>query len=65
MWSPRSQCDRKIFEQKWRNKLESNPNIDFWQDMVYELLIEIKELLGLLQKWGLKYIQNQWYREHL
>jgi tRNA uridine 5-carboxymethylaminomethyl modification enzyme len=23
MWSPRSQCDRKVFEQKWREKLES------------------------------------------
>ena len=40
MWSPRSQCDRKVFEQKWREKLEFNKNLDFWQDMVYELLIE-------------------------
>ena len=42
MWS-RNQCDRKIFEQKWRKKLEDNPNIDFWQDMVYEALVEKKK----------------------
>ena len=53
MWSPRSQCDRKIFEQKWRNKLESNPNIDFWQDMVYELLIEDKRVVGIVTKMGI------------
>ena len=39
MWSPRSQCDRKVFERRWREVLESNKNIDFWQDTVYELLI--------------------------
>ena len=53
MWSPRSQCDRKIFEQKWRNKLESNPNVDFWQDMVYELLIEDKRVVGIVTKMGI------------
>ena len=46
MWSPRSQCDRKVFEQKWREKLESNKNLDFWQDMVYELLIEKNKVVG-------------------
>ena len=52
MWSPRAQCDRKVFEQKWREKLESNPNIDFWQDMVYELLIEENKAVGIITKMG-------------
>ena len=52
MWSPRAQCDRKVFEQKWREKLESNPNIDFWQDMVYELLIEENKAIGIITKMG-------------
>ena len=52
MWSPRAQCDRKVFEQKWREKLESNPNIDFWQDMVYELLIEDNKTIGIITKMG-------------
>ena len=54
MWSPRAQCDRKIFEQKWRKKLEANPNIDFWQDMVYELLIEKKRVVGIVTKMGIR-----------
>ena len=52
MWSPRAQCDRKVFEQKWREKLESNPNIDFWQDMVYELLVEENKAVGIITKMG-------------
>jgi len=54
MWSPRAQCDRKVFEQKWREKLESNLNIDFWQDMVYELLIEENKVVGIITKMGVK-----------
>ena len=54
MWSPRAQCDRKVFEQKWREKLESNKNVDFWQDTVYELLIEEGELKGIITKMGIE-----------
>ena len=52
MWSPRAQCDRKVFEQKWREKLESNLNIDFWQDMVYELMITDNKVCGIITKMG-------------
>src|SRR4029079_2592409 len=34
MWSPRSQNDRMLFSQKWREMLEQTPNVDFYQDMV-------------------------------
>ena len=54
MWSPRSQCDRKMFEQKWREKLESNKNLDFWQDMVYELLIEKNKVVGIITQMGIE-----------
>ena len=54
MWSPRSQCDRKVFEQKWREKLESNENLDFWQDMVYELLIEKDKVVGIITQMGIE-----------
>ena len=54
MWSPRSQCDRKVFEQKWREKLESNENLDFWQDMVYELLIEKNKVVGIITQMGIE-----------
>ena len=54
MWSPRSQCDRKVFEQKWREKLESNKSLDFWQDMVYELLIEKNKVVGIITQMGIE-----------
>lgn len=39
MWSPRSQNDRMMFASLWREMLEQTPNVDFWQDMVKELII--------------------------
>lgn len=53
MWSPRAQCDRKIFEQEWRLALERNKNIDFWQDTVEKLLLENKSISGVLTKMGM------------
>ena len=38
MWSPRTQNDRMLFASLWREVLESNSNIDFWQDMVRSLI---------------------------
>ena len=54
MWSPRSQCDRKIFETKWRLTLEANKNIDFWQDTVEQLIIKNKKVEGVETKMGVK-----------
>ena len=54
MWSPRSQCDRKVFERRWREVLESNKNIDFWQDTVYELLISDNSVSGIITKMGVE-----------
>ena len=54
MWSPRAQCDRKLFEKKWRITLEANKNIDFWQDTVESLIIEKSSIKGLITKMGVK-----------
>src|SRR5688572_32763575 len=40
MWSPRSQNDRMLFSAYWREMLEQTPGVDFWQDMVRQLIIE-------------------------
>src|SRR5256885_12698501 len=40
MWSPRAQNDRMLFSVKWREMLEQTPNLDFYQDMVKELILE-------------------------
>lgn len=47
MFSPRAQIDRMMFSQYWREMLEENKNVDFWQDMVSGLLIENGKLVGV------------------
>ena len=53
MWSPRAQSDRWRFAEDWRLHLESIPNLDFWQDMVSELLIENNKLCGVKTALGM------------
>ncbi len=47
MWSPRAQNDRMLFSATWREMLEKTPNVDFYQDMVKELLIEKFHVVGV------------------
>ena len=54
MWSPRAQSDRMLFAQKWRHMLESNPNIDFWQEMITGILVKESRVLGVRTSIGLE-----------
>ena len=54
MWSPRAQCDRKIFEREWRLRLEANRKIDFWQDTVEKLIIKKSTIRGVKTKMGVE-----------
>ena len=54
MWSPRAQCDRKIFEKEWRKGLEGNKNIDFWQDTVDNITTEKGAVTGVITKMGVE-----------
>lgn len=47
MWSPRSQNDRMRFAEEWRLALEATPNVDFWQEMVVEILVEHGKVVGV------------------
>jgi tRNA uridine 5-carboxymethylaminomethyl modification enzyme len=40
MWSPRTQNDRMLFATEWRLMLEQTPNVDFFQDMVQDVLLD-------------------------
>lgn len=53
MWSPRAQSDRWRFAEEWRLMLERTPNLDFWQDMVSELVIEGGKVAGVVTSMGL------------
>ncbi len=52
MWSPRSQNDRTLFTNYWRELLEQTRNVDFWQDMVNELIIEGGMATGVITGMG-------------
>jgi len=52
MWSPRTQNDRALFNERWRYYLEQNKNVDFWQDMVVEILEENGKATGVLTQMG-------------
>jgi tRNA uridine 5-carboxymethylaminomethyl modification enzyme len=53
MWSPRCQSDRMLFANEWRETLEKTPNLDFWQEMVKELIIKDGKVSGVITSLGL------------
>ncbi|MDP1815428.1 MAG: tRNA uridine-5-carboxymethylaminomethyl(34) synthesis enzyme MnmG, partial [Leadbetterella sp.] len=52
MWSPRAQNDRMLFAAKWREWLEKTPNVDFYQDMVKEIIIKNNKACGVITGLG-------------
>ncbi len=54
MWSPRAQSDRMRFAEEWRTALEQTPNIDFWQEMVSEVLVEDGQAIGVKTSLGIE-----------
>lgn len=55
MWSPRTQNDRMRFSEEWRLLLERTPLVDFWQDMVRDLLLEEGRAVGVRTAMGLEF----------
>lgn len=54
MWSPRTQNDRMRFSEEWRMALEQTPNVDFWQEMAKEILIEDGRAVGVVTNLGIE-----------
>lgn len=54
MWSPRTQNDRMRFSEEWRLALEGTENVDFWQEMVSELLIKDNRVCGVKTALGIE-----------
>ena len=52
MWSPRSQNDRMLFAQKWREMLEQTNRVSFYQDMVRQLIVENDQVKGVVTGLG-------------
>jgi len=55
MWSPRAQNDRMRFSEEWRSMLEKTANIDFWQDMVNEIIIKDGKVIGVKSGLGIEF----------
>lgn len=54
MWSPRTQNDRMKFAEEWRLALEAIPNVDFWQEMAREIIVENGQAKGIKTALGLE-----------
>ena len=52
MWSPRVQSDRMLFAQTWREMLEQTPMLDFYQEMVTDLLFDGDTITGVVTSTG-------------
>ena len=55
MWSPRAQCDRPLFIQQWRRRLETQENLAIWQDEATEILVENGRIVGVDTLWGARF----------
>jgi tRNA uridine 5-carboxymethylaminomethyl modification enzyme len=54
MWSPRAQSDRSLFSLEWRTMLEQTKNLDFYQEMIMDLIVDQDQVLGVVTSLGLK-----------
>jgi tRNA uridine 5-carboxymethylaminomethyl modification enzyme len=55
MWSPRAQCDKIKFSEHWKNELQLNKNINFWQGSVVELIIDHNQVKGVRTEIGVEF----------
>ena len=57
MWSPRTQNDRMLFAATWREMLEQTTLVDFWQDMVKQLILseDGKRVCGVITGMGMRF----------
>lgn len=54
MWSPRVQSDRMLFAAEWRKMLEETEHLDFYQDMVVDLLFDGNTIAGVVTTLGIE-----------
>lgn len=55
MWSPRAQCDRRIFSNEWKQALENTSNLFLFQDAAEELIIEKDTVIGVRTKLNISF----------
>lgn len=59
MWSPRVQCDKSRFSERWRQTLENTTNLYIWQDAATELLFDRRDaglrIAGVRTRMGVEF----------
>ena len=55
MWSPRAQSDRRLFTMEWLRMLEETPNLDFWEDMVVDVIVKEQKVVGVRTSLGIEF----------
>ena len=58
MWSPRTQNDRQQFIIEWRSVVENTPNLDIWQDVVSEIIVDKNRVCGVKTVLGVDIYAN-------
>jgi tRNA uridine 5-carboxymethylaminomethyl modification enzyme len=53
MWSPRAQSDRMLFAKKWRDLLEQTHNLDFYQEMIKDIILNDGRIEGVVTSLGI------------
>ena len=52
MWSPRAQCDKQEFSERWKNILLTHCNIDIYADFTTSFLLENSKICGVRTNTG-------------
>jgi tRNA uridine 5-carboxymethylaminomethyl modification enzyme len=58
MWSPRSQCDRMVFSEKWREEIEKIQHLSLWQDSAVSLIIKKDKIIGVKTQLGIEILSK-------
>jgi tRNA uridine 5-carboxymethylaminomethyl modification enzyme len=56
VWGPRAQCDRALYPLAVRRILDGIPELDLFQEMVTELLMEGDRVAGVVTRGGLRFL---------
>lgn len=51
----RAQCDRSLYKQAIRSKLENQPNLTIFQQSVDDLIVENEKVVGVVTQMGVKF----------
>lgn len=51
----RAQCDRSLYKQAIRSKLENQPNLTIFQQSVDDLIVENEQVVGVVTQMGVKF----------